>query len=59
VNDDSNSYSSDPAVHGDFDCKTQIEEEEAYYVVPGCDESSLSKQFSKFKIQNLYKDAIR
>ena len=54
---------SDSATHGDFNSnidstEAHIEEEDAY-VVPGCDECSLSKQFSKFKIRNLHKDAVR
>ena len=60
VNDDSYSLGSESGIQGaqNFNCETHIEEEEAY-VVPGCDEHSLSKQFSKFKIQNLHKNAIR
>ena len=60
VKNDSYSSGSESTVHGarNFNCETQIEEEEAY-VVPGCDERSLSKQFSKFKIRNLHKDTIR
>ena len=39
--------------------RTQLEEEDTYYVVPACDECSLCKQLSKFKIQNIPRDAIR
>ena len=38
--------------------RTQLEED-TYYVVPACDERSLCKQLSKFKIQNVPRDAIR